>query len=80
MTANFVKTGQYYCGASPDYFYNYYAYVRYVTTAGGYNYDRVCISNGARGVVTLLPGIDIEGGTGTYIDPYVVGPLVTRTN
>ena len=80
MTTNFAKTGQYYWGASPYFFNNVYAYVRYVYTTGDvYNYN-VYGSRGARGVVTLSPGTKLENGTGTYNDPYIVGPLVTRVN
>ena len=79
MTANFAKTGQIYWGASP-YSFNYSpAYVRSVDTTGDYNCFHVYRSLGARGVVTLKPSTEITGGTGTYTDPYVVGPLVTRS-
>ena len=78
MTANFAKTGQYYWGASPFNFGNDYAFVRYVISTGGINNDYVSVSFGARGVVSLRPGTKLENGTGTYNDPYIVGPLVTR--
>lgn len=49
-----------------------------------FNYTRTGTSKnsnfGARGVVTLKPGTKLENGTGTYDNPYIVGPLVTRTN
>ena len=79
MTANFAKTGQSYRVASPCSF-DYYAFVRYVYTTGDSSNVSVSYSNGARGVVTLLPGTKLEDGTGTYTNPYIVGPLVTRVN
>ena len=66
--------------ASPSNFGDYYACVRRVRTTGGAEDGTVFSNYGARGVVTLSPSIEIESGTGTYTDPYVVGPLVTRTN
>ncbi len=80
MTANFAKTGQYYWGASPGYFDGDYASVRYVTTTGDYHVNDVDTSYGARGVVSLRPGTKLEKGTGTYNDPYIVGPIVARTS
>jgi len=80
MTANFAKTGQYYWGGSPGYFYNYEARVRLVNAAGDYGFNTVPASRGARGVVTLSPDTKLEDGTGTYTNPYIVGPLVTRVN
>ena len=80
MTANFAKTGQYYWVASPNYFVGSNAIVRYVYTTGGSRNGYVYSCNGARGVVSLRPGTKLEKGTGTYDNPYVVGPLVTRTN
>ena len=78
MTANFAKTGQYYWGASPYGFVYDRARVRYVTVSGVYNYTTVYLSNGARGVISLKPGTKLENGSGTYDNPYIVGPLVTR--
>ena len=80
ITSNFAKTGQTYRGASPNGFNDSYALVRGVSATGGYSYNTVHGSNGARGVVSLRPGTKLENGSGTYTDPYVVGPLVTRTN
>ena len=80
MTANFAKTGQYYWVASPSSFCYSDASVRIVFSTGGYNNGNVYDSYGARGVVTLKPGTKLEDGTGTYDNPYIVGPLVTRTN
>ena len=80
MTANFAKTGQDYWCASPYYFSIANACVRSVNTTGGNDDNNVYYSRGARGVVTLKPGTKLEDGTGTYTDPYIVGPLVTRVN
>ena len=80
MTANFAKTGQYYWALSPGSFDLIYAIVSYVAASGDTFSDYVYLSYGARGVVALKPGIEFDSGTGTYIDPYVVGPLVQREN
>jgi len=80
MTANFAKTGQNYWGASPSGMDYNYAGVRRVSTAGDKYISYVYSSYGVRGVVTLLPSTMLENGSGTYDDPYIVGPLVTRTN
>ena len=80
MTANFAKTGNGYWGASPNDFHTVNASVRRVDPTGVTYYNAVSNSSGARGVVTLSPGTKLEDGTGTYTDPYIVGPLVTRTN
>ena len=80
MTANFAKTGQNYWGASPNNFSSSSAYVRDVGATGGSDVNTVRNSFGARGVVSLRPGTKLEKGTGTYNDPYIVGPLVTRVN
>ena len=79
MTKNFAVTGQYYWGLSPRYFIDgIYAEVRYVYTSGGASFTVVYNSHGARGVISLKPGTELDQGTGTYTDPYVVGPLVQR--
>ena len=80
MTANFAATGQIYWGASPNHFGSDGANVLRVNEVGNYNFYVVYTSRGVRGVVTLLPGTKLEDGTGTYTDPYIVGPLVTRVN
>ena len=80
MTANFAKTGQYYWGASPSDFGGSSAHVRHVAASGGISSATVFNSLGARGVVSLRPGTKLEKGTGTYNDPYIVGPIVARTS
>ena len=79
MTANFAKTGQYWWLGSPDSFYDYSARVHRVSTVGGVNNENVVRAYGLRPVIALKPGTEISGGTGTYLDPYIVGPLVTRS-
>ena len=80
MTDNFAKTEQYYWGSSSYYFDVSGASVRTINASGGNRNDSVNSSRGVRAVISLTPGTDFDSGTGTYIDPYVVGPLVTRTN
>ena len=45
---------------------------------GDYSYYIISNSTNVRGVVTLKPGTKLENGTGTYTDPYIVGPIVER--
>ena len=78
MGNNLAATGQYYWALSPNSFDYYYAYVRGVSSTDVASYNFVLSSNGARGVVSLRPGTELDQGTGTYTDPYVVGPLVQR--
>ena len=80
MTANFAKTGKDYWGSSPFSMGINAASVRYVSTSGDVYSSLVNNSFGARGVVSLRPGTKLEKGTGTYNDPYIVGPIVTRTS
>ena len=80
MIPNFAKTGQYYWGASPEAFGDYNASVRSVNTYGVNDSYNVYASFGARGVVTLKPGTKLDKGSGTYTDPYIIGPVVTREN
>ena len=77
MTSNYAKTGQYYLEGSPYSFDRISSRTIAVSNVG----IRVetTIGYGVRGVITLKPSIEISGGTGTYTDPYVVGPLVTRS-
>ena len=79
MADAYATTGQYYWGLSPYSFFSYYAYVRVVNTTGVTGNNYAYYANGARAVITLKPGTEIEEGSGTYTDPYVVGPKVTRT-
>ena len=78
MGNNFAATGQNYWGLSPANFYDSVAYVFGVNTSGNSSALYDSISYGVRGVVTLKPGTALNGGTGTYTDPYVIGPLVQR--
>ena len=80
MTATFAKTGQEYLGGSP-YLFDIFARVRLVDGRGdAANFGSVGNSYGARGVVTLKPGTKLENGTGTYLAPYIVGPIVDRNS
>ena len=79
MTANFAKTGQYYWGLSPSYFYYSTADVHNVDNSGDNYSSYVRASYGVRGVISLRPGTELSNGTGTYTDPYIVGPIVERS-
>ncbi len=78
MVTAYAKTGQVYWGLSPSYFSSN-AYVRFVYTTGDSSFNSSYVARGARAALTLRPGTEIEEGSGTYTDPYVVGPKVTRT-
>ena len=80
MDNNFAATGQNYWGLSPRSYHIGYARVHIIDTTGDTrNADNVVVNSyGTRGVVTLKPSTELDGGTGTYTDPYVVGPLVQR--
>ena len=80
MSVNFAKTGQLCWVGSPHVFGSGNASIRYVYTSGVDGSDIINDSLGVRGVVTLSPSTKLENGTGTYTNPYIVGPLVTRTN
>ena len=80
MTNAYTNIEQNYWALSPRYFSATYANVRYVYTSGGSSYNLVHYSNGVRAVITLKPSTILVDGTGTYTDPYIVGPIVTREN
>ena len=84
MTASYAKTGQWYWGSSTGCFTIYsgyhFAYVRRVGTSGNADSNYVHASGGVRPVVTLSADASISEGTGTYADPFVVGPKVNRNN
>ncbi len=79
MTANYARTGQVHWIASPTYFFAGFAQVRCVAPSGIDVDNQANVSLGIRPVVTLIPGTEITSGTGTYDNPYIVGPIVTRT-
>ena len=66
-------------GLSPNNFNNNNANVRNVDATGATSNGDVNIAWVARGAITLKPGITIYGGNGTDINPYQIGPLVTRS-
>ena len=78
MTSSFAVTGQKYWMLSLFYYNGVSDFVRFVDTSGTSDSTQVFYAHGVRGVVTLKPGIEFDSGTGTYTDPYVVGPLVQR--
>ena len=78
MGSTYAKSGQYYWGASPYYFYYYIAYVRDVSSSGVTSNDYTSYSRAARPVVTLRLDAEIEEGEGTYESPYVIGPKIVR--
>ena len=80
MTKNFAATGKIYWGASPYHFFNTYATVRYVVSTGSGSLNSVYVSSGARPVISLKPDTEFSSGTGAYTEPYIVGPIVQRTN
>ena len=79
MTENFAKTDRYYWTLSPYSFPYNNAIVGSVDTLGRRGTYGVHQSIGVRGVVTLKPGILLESGDGTYNNPYIVGPVIERS-
>ena len=74
MDSSYAQTGSSYWTGSPKSYPS--AYVSTVWTTGISSYSNVLNAYGVRPVITLKPSTKIEGGTGTYLDPYIVGPLV----
>ena len=70
-STNYLNNGDYYWLLSPDYFYNYFASVRYVRT-GGLISGYVHYPQGARPAISLKQNVIITGGTGEIEDPYIV--------
>lgn len=77
MGITYAKTGQIYWGVSPSYYFSINPFIYYVGTTGERQETNVFQVNGVRPVLTLRPSLEIEGGTGTYTDPYVIGPKVS---
>ena len=69
---NARKTGQTYWLASPYYFSNSSANVRYVATNGNLSSYYVGDANGVRPAVSLVSGIEYSGGNGSMASPYKV--------
>ena len=80
MTASFAKTWQYYWEASLKSMGGGGTYVRDVSGSGDSHHYSVDEGTGLRPVISLKPSTKLEDGTGTYTNPYIVGPLVTRVN
>lgn len=70
--SNARKTGQYYWLVSPYYFFNYYAYGRFVNSSGDMSYYSVNFARGVRPAVSLTPGIEYSDGDGSMANPYKV--------
>lgn len=68
----YLYTGQDWWSASPDRFSNFIAGGFYVIWNGNLVYDAVYSSNGARPVVSLVPGTRSIEGDGTVEDPFIV--------
>lgn len=80
MTSNFANAGYSYWTLSPSNYQHYYAHIVGTDPFGGTSFFPNDLAYGVRPAITLNPGTEIDGGTGTYTDPYVVGPIVTRTD
>ncbi len=80
MTSDFAKTGIEYWSNAPKYYKNAGINMNSVSTAGSRSNGDPQSAYAVRGVITLRPKTTLESGTGTYSDPYIIGPLVTRTN
>ena len=78
MTTDFANTGQYYWTSSPKGFSNVNALVRYVHNTGASTFNNANNSYGVRPVISIKPDAELSSGTGTYTNPYVIGPIVQR--
>ncbi len=70
--SNLRKTGQAYWFASPYSFDYRDANEHIILSSGSYSNDSVYYINGVRPAVSLTPGIEYIGGTGSKSDPYIV--------
>ena len=68
----YLYTGKYYWALSPCYFNGLYAGEFTLGSDGGLNNNDVLSSGGVRPSVSLKPGIEVTGGSGTTTDPFVV--------
>ncbi|MBR7042091.1 MAG: hypothetical protein IKI04_01175 [Bacilli bacterium] len=68
----YLYTGQYYCLGSAGYWLGSYAREFAVFSSGNLNNGLVHGAGGGRPVVSLKPGTQFSGGTGTVSNPYIV--------
>jgi len=80
MTASYAGiSGMGYWSSTPAYLAN--GVMNYAINTSGFATSSVIVPLfGIRPVVTLSPSVLITDGDGGYETPYVIGPLVTRTN
>ena len=57
-----------------------YHYIKYISSNGSSSGMSINYNMGVRGVITLKSNILFESGSGTYLDPYIVGPIVDRNS
>ena len=70
----YLTTGSYYWSLSPYDFNMSNAYEFYVGNNGSlYSYQDTVFTHGLRPVISLKPGTPVVSGTGTVLDPYVIG-------
>ena len=72
----YLYTGKYYWTLSPHNFRFLTASGFNLRSAGDLNFDNVGNSVGVRPSVSLQPGIEITGGSGTATDPFVIAKLL----
>ena len=68
----YLYTGQNYWALSPFLFNSSVAYGFYLDPIGNLTRNYVTYSRGVRPSVSLQPGIEVTGGTGTATDPFVI--------
>ncbi len=78
MTVTYLKPSQNYWTISPERFYYSMGFVRLGQSVSSTSYPALSGSIAVRAVISLKPDIEFTSGTGTYTDPYIVGPIVTR--
>ena len=76
----YLYTGKEYWTLSPAAFYNSYAVESYLNSSGSLEPIDVSNSFGVRIVVSLKPGIEMVGGTGTATDPFVLAEPTSLYN
>ena len=81
MGSTYAATGSAYYSISPAYYGSVnLAFVNYVGTSGTMDSPTAYLRFGIRPVITLLSSAIISDGDGSTTNPYVVGPIVDRSN
>ena len=77
MDQSYSIIGHNYWLMSPGEYSNDHNYSTYVGNYGT-GHTSVRYEEGVRPLITIKPGTKFKNGTGTYTDPYIIGPIVTK--